>query len=89
MHIGKYESEEKEEIELCTRSTTSNIDLNSMFAIKMEKMKEKCVKVQENVAESELVNVMLERFKVNKFDKKLSGLERKVKQLEKKWSASK
>ncbi|XP_037813635.1 uncharacterized protein LOC119604837 [Lucilia sericata] len=38
--IGTYEFEYKEETEICTRSTTSNMDLNTMFAAMMEKFAE-------------------------------------------------
>ncbi|KNC20840.1 hypothetical protein FF38_11283 [Lucilia cuprina] len=38
--IGTYEFEYKEETEICTRSTTSNMDFNTMFAAMMEKFAE-------------------------------------------------
>ncbi|KNC24087.1 hypothetical protein FF38_06324 [Lucilia cuprina] len=49
--IGTYEFEYKEETEICTRSTTSNMDLNTMFAAMMKKFAEVQETSEANFAE--------------------------------------
>ncbi|KNC33465.1 hypothetical protein FF38_02088 [Lucilia cuprina] len=80
--IGTYEFEYKEETAICTRSTTSHMDLNTMFAAMMEKFGE----VQETskaITEKLLVEFKSEVHKMSELiNNRVDSINRKVGDLE-------